>query len=95
LKVAIVFLHEAFRFEAWLVGNNRTVQRKYWKLFTESDWQTYHVATPAKGVDAIVDHIIISEPDFQDLNALTKQIEIQTLKFIREIETFLDSYSEL
>ena len=95
LKVAIVFIHKAFRFEAWLVGNNRAVQRKYWELFTESDWQTYHIAIPAKGVDAIVDHIIVSEPDFQDLNALTKQIEIETLKFIKAIETFLASYSEL
>ena len=33
LKVGIVFLHEAFRFEVWLFGNNKNVQAKYWKLF--------------------------------------------------------------
>jgi hypothetical protein len=27
LKVAVVFLHEAFRFEVWLVGYNRSVQK--------------------------------------------------------------------
>ena len=32
LKVAIVYLHEAFRFEVWLVGYNKKIQTKYWKL---------------------------------------------------------------
>ena len=89
LKVAIVFLHEAFRFEVWLVGYNRTVQTRYWKLFTESDWTKYHITTPAKGVDAILDHILIDNPNFHDLDVLTKQIERGTLNFIKEVETFL------
>jgi hypothetical protein len=89
LKVAIVFLHEAFRFEVWLSGYNRTVQTKYWKLFKESDWNKYNIVTPAKGVDAILDHILVDNPDFSDLDALTKQIEIGTLKFIKDVENFL------
>ncbi len=32
LKIAIVFLHETFRFEVWLAGYNKQVQSKYWKL---------------------------------------------------------------
>jgi hypothetical protein len=89
LKVAIVFIHEAFRFEVWLVGYNRTIQKKYWELFTLSNWTKYHIATPAKGVDAILDHIIIKNPDFSDLDILTKQIESGTLKFAKDIENFL------
>ena len=89
LKIAIVFVHDAFRFEVWLAGSNRTVQAKYWKLFRERDWRKYHIATPAKGVDAILDHILIDNPDFRDLDALTKQIERGTLKFIKDVETFL------
>ena len=27
LKIAIVFIHDTFRFEVWLAGNNRTVQK--------------------------------------------------------------------
>ena len=92
LKVAIVFLHEAFRFEVWLVGSNRTVQTQYWKLFIESDWNNYHIATPAKGVDAILDHIVIDTPDFRDLDTLTKQIERGTLTFIEDVENFLSTY---
>jgi hypothetical protein len=89
LKIAIVFNHDAFRFEVWLAANNRTVQTKYWKLFKESDWTKYHIATPAKGVDAILDHILIDNPDFRDLDELTEQIERDTLKFIKNIENFL------
>jgi len=48
-----------------------------------------HVATPAKGVDAILDHVLIDKPDFRDLDALTKQIERGTLKFIKDVEAFL------
>ena len=89
LKIAIVFIHDTFRFEVWLAGNNRTVQTKYWNLFRESDWKKYHITTPAKGVDAILDHIVINNPDFRDLDALTKQIERGTLEFIKNVETFL------
>ena len=89
LKIAIVFVHDTFNFEVWLAGNNRVVQTKYWKLFRELDWKKYHIVTPGKGVDAILDHILIDNPDFRDLDALTTQIERGTLNFIKDIETFL------
>lgn len=89
LKVAIVFIHDAFRFEVWLAGSNRAVQKEYWKFFTERDWEKYHVATPGKDVDAILDHILIENPDFSDLDALTEEIERGTMKFIEDVETFL------
>lgn len=41
LKIAIVFLHTAFRFEAWLSGLNRQVQTQYWELFKDSGWNKY------------------------------------------------------
>ena len=89
LKIAIVFVHDSFRFEVWLAGNNRAVQTEYWKLFREREWKKYHVATPAKGVDAILDHVLVDNPDFRDLDALTKQIERGTLEFIKDVESFL------
>jgi hypothetical protein len=89
LKIAIVFVHDAFRFEVWLAASNRTVQTEYWKLFSERDWEKYHIVKPAKGVDAILDHILIGNPDFRDFDTLTKQIENGTLKFIKNVEAFL------
>ena len=55
LKIAIVFNYEAFRFEAWLSGRNRSVNRKYWETFKVRKWPAYRVVTPAKGVDSIVE----------------------------------------
>jgi hypothetical protein len=89
LKVAIVFLHEAFRFETWLSGANRTVQREYWKLVKEKKWEEYRIPSPAKGVDSILEYIVADSPDFRDLDTLTKQIERGTLKFIDDVEKFL------
>lgn len=89
LKILIVFLHETFRFEVWLAGVNKKIQTKYWKLFIEKDWGKYHIASTTKGVDYIINHVLIDNPDFSALDTLTKQIEKGTLKFTEDIENFL------
>jgi hypothetical protein len=92
LKIAIVFLHESFRFEVWLAGNNKQVQAKYWKLFKESGWSKYRIVPTTKGVDSILEYRVADNPDFNDLGALTKQIESNTLEFISEVEGFLSQH---
>jgi len=92
LKIAIVFLHEAFRVEVWLSANNKQVQQEYWKLFRESDWNKYHVVSTTKGVDSIVEYILVDNPDFSDVDTLTQQIEEGTLKFITDVESFLSAH---
>jgi len=89
LKIAIVFVHESFRFEVWLGGFNKRIQTEYWKLFKEKNWNKYHIVSSIKGVDSIIEHILLENPDFGDLNNLTKQMEMGTLKFIKDIENFL------
>jgi hypothetical protein len=92
LKVAIVFNYEAFRFEAWLSGANRQVQRKYWELFKESHWADYRVVTPAKGVDSIVECNLAEDFNFGDLDNLTASIEENTIKFINDVEKFFSDH---
>ncbi|MBN1785669.1 MAG: hypothetical protein JW825_01585 [Candidatus Methanofastidiosa archaeon] len=89
MKVAVVFIHEKCRFEAWLAGYNKQAQAKYWKLFKEGKWDKYHVPSTTKGVDSIVECVLAENPDFNDLDALTKQIEEGTLNFIKDVEEFL------
>ncbi len=89
LKIALVFIHETFRFEVWLAGKNKQVQSKYWTLFSESDWNKYHIVSSTKGVDSIIEHIIVADPDFSDLDALTSLIEWGTYKFIKDIESII------
>ena len=81
LKIAIVFNYEAFRFEAWLSGSNRQVQRKYWELFRDSPWTEYRVVTPAKGVDSILECNLAEDFDFGNLDSLTASIEKNAVEF--------------
>jgi hypothetical protein len=92
LKIAIVFVHKAFRFEVWLSGSNRKVQAEYWDMIRESGWEKYNLIPPGKWVDSILEHILIESPDFGDLDALTKQIERGTLEFTEEVEEFLSKH---
>ena len=92
LKVAIVFIHDTFRFEVWLAGYNKQVQSEYWRLFKESDWNKYHIVSTTKGVDSIVECILVDSPDFSDLDTLTEQIERATLRFIEDVEGFLSKH---
>jgi hypothetical protein len=88
LKIAIVFLHDAFRFEVWLSGKNKQVLAKYWELLKESGWDEYKIVKPGKGIDSILEYILVDDPDFSDLDALTAQIESETLAFIADVESF-------
>ncbi|MBN2089870.1 hypothetical protein JW964_09655 [candidate division KSB1 bacterium] len=92
LKIAIVFNHDTFRFEVWLGGYNKQVQSKFWKVFQESDWKKYHIVSTTKGVDSIIEYILVDNPDFSDLNNLTKQIESEALIFIEDVKIFLSQY---
>ena len=92
MKIAIVFNYDAFRFEVWLAGYNKQVQTKYWKLFKESDWNKYYIVSTTKGIDSIIEFILVDNPDFSDLDNLTKQIERGTMKFIKDIENFLSKH---
>ncbi len=91
LKIAIVFNYDAFRFEAWLAGGNRKVQRQYWELFKDGQWPEYRVSTPGKGVDSILECDLASDFDLDDPDALTSIIETTTVAFIDDIERFLSS----
>lgn len=89
LKIAIVFVYDTFRFEVWLAGYNKKVQTEYWELFKELNWDKYHIPSTTKGADSIMEYILVENPDFGDLETLTRQIEEGTLKFIDEVEDFL------
>jgi hypothetical protein len=92
LKIAIVFNYEAFRFEAWLAGANRQVQRRYWECFRNSHWPEYRVATPAKGVDSILECNLAEDFDFGDFDSLTARIEEKAIQFIEDVERFLSDH---
>ncbi|MCE1252104.1 MAG: hypothetical protein LWX83_00980 [Anaerolineae bacterium] len=92
LKIAIVFVYDRFCFEVWLGGYNKQVQAQYWQMFKENGWDKYTLVADPKSVDAIMAHILVAEPDFSVPQELTAQIEQGVLKFIADIELFLNSH---
>lgn len=91
LKIAVVFVYDAFRFEIWLSGYNRQVQAKYWQLVCDSGWSQYHLVEDPLKADSILEHILVEEPDFDDPDVLTGQIEKGTLAFITDVEKFIST----
>jgi len=90
LKIAIVFIHEKARFEAWLAAGNRRIKAQYVQLFTERGWDKTPITKTGKGVDAIIEDVLDENPDFDCIDALTAKIEDGALKFIRDIQGFLN-----
>ena len=91
LKIAVVFIYDAFKFEVWLAGSNKNVQKEYWELFTERRLDKYHVPSSIKGRDSIVEKVLVENPDFSDLDSLTEEIETGTLKFMGDVVEFLSN----
>ena len=92
LKIAVVLIHDTIRFEVWLVGYNKQIQTKYWKLFKENDWNKYHTPSTMKDADYIIEYTLTDNPDFSDLDSLTTLIEKKTMNFVKDIEVFLSKH---
>lgn len=82
LKIAVVYLHEGNRFEAWLGGINRKVQAEYIRLLSNKNTGKYRLSKALPGVDSIIESILIENPDFDHAEELKKQIEAKTAEFI-------------
>ena len=90
LKFVIILNHELLNFSICLSGQNKSIRKKYWKMFRESDWNKYHLAESINNSLSIIDHTIVEKPDFDNRPALTEQIETESLKFINELREVLE-----
>jgi hypothetical protein len=59
-------------------------------LFKNSHFSKYRIPEHLKGSDSIVEHHLVVHPDFDDLEALTKQIETGVFEFIEEMVSLLE-----
>jgi len=85
LKIAIVFNYQKNCFEIWLAGQNKQIQKKYWEIFKESDWNKYHIPDSLAEGYSIVNDILIENPAFDDFDSLIGQIESKSIKFIEDM----------
>ncbi len=89
LKFVLILNHKLMQFEICLSGQNKGIRKKYWELFKDSDWNKYHIAESINNSLTIIDHIIVKNPNFNKLNKLTEQIEMESMKFMNEIQDIL------
>jgi hypothetical protein len=89
LKVAIVFVHDTCRFDAWLASRNASYRKKYWQFFKDRGYDKHRMVPSSNAVDPILEHTLVADPDFGDQYALTEQIERGVMKFIEDVEGFL------
>lgn len=89
LKIAIVYLHEEARFEAWLGGINRKIQAEYIELLRRKDIGEYTLSELSPGVDSIIEATLVDQPDFDQLEELKMQIEKKVIEFAYDMLSFL------
>jgi len=89
LKIAIVYLHEQNRFEAWLGGANRKVQAEYIKALKGADIGSFRLSEVSPGVDSIIELQILEQPDFDKPEELMQVIESKVLEFAESIKVLV------
>lgn len=89
LKIAVIYLHEQNRFEAWLGGGNRKVQAEYIERLKQMDIGSYQLSRINPGVDSIIELRIVEQPDFDRAEDLMQDIESKTIEFINNILSIL------
>ncbi|MGB0895811.1 MAG: DUF7000 family protein [Flavobacteriaceae bacterium] len=82
LKLGFVLNHLEMRFEIWLLGNTIPVQNKYWELLKNSKWNKDQLEMPKY---AILELTLVENPDFNNLNALTAQLDAKLIQASDEI----------
>jgi len=83
LKLGLVFNHNHVRFEAWLLGQTKDIQEKYWKLLKNTKW----INDSEMPKYSIFEVILVDNPDFNDLDTLTENIKNKLISIAEDIST--------
>ncbi len=82
LKLGLVLNHKKMRFEIWLLGQTIPIQENYWQFFKTTKWNKDRTTKPQY---SILETVLIENPDFNDLDLLSQQIEDNLVIISREI----------
>lgn len=85
LKIAIVYLHPSMRFEAWLCGTNKSIQRIFHDRFQSMDIKGYQLSPILPDVDSILETILLQDPDFNDLPSMKEMLQKRLDGFIKDL----------
>lgn len=82
LKLGLVLNHPKMQFEIWLLGQTIPIQEKYWQFFKSTKWNKDRTTKPKY---SILETVLIENPDFNDWDLLTQQIEEKLIIVSSEI----------
>lgn len=80
--MGLVLNHTKMQFEVWLLGQTIPIQEKYWEYFKSTKWNKSRTTRPQY---SILETTLIANPNFNDLDELSQQIENQLLLVTDEI----------
>jgi len=90
LKIVIIFEHKTMTFEVWLSGQNKEIRRKYKEFFRNNGFKKYTIFSATEDNLSIIEHSLIKNPNFDNLDYITEQIEEKTMIFINKILDFIE-----
>jgi hypothetical protein len=71
LRFGIVLNHSKMRFELWLMGQNKEIQKRYWDMLEASQWNQGRSTRPQY---AELEIVLVDNPNFENTDALTVNI---------------------
>jgi len=89
LKFTIVFDHQKIQFEIWLTAQNQQIRNKYSELITEKEFGENYIST--SNPYSIIEYLVIENPNFDNLDKITNEIEEGVKTFLRDVASTLDN----
>ena len=90
LKIALVYLHKANRFELWLSANNRKLQKEWIDVLNQVENLDYRVSELGVGIDSIVEYIVHVSPNFEAKESLKQSLAMNIDRFIKAMEGLIN-----
>lgn len=89
LKLAVVYVHRKGTFELWISGKNRSVLKKYEKVFAQLPPLSSPRFHERDNRDAILEFTLVETPDFSSLEKLEQSVLLAALEIARAVERML------
>lgn len=80
--MGVVLNHTDMQFEIWLLGQTIPIQEKYWEYFKSTKWNQGRTTKPQY---SILEANLIVNPNFNDLDKLSEQIQNALVSVTEEI----------
>ncbi|GLC80336.1 DUF7000 family protein [Lacrimispora brassicae] len=88
LRFGIVLNHEKIQIELWLMGQNAPVQKEYWEILKDTNWNKNINEMPQYSV---LEVCLEDNIDFEKKEEMTQVILERAMSLSEEIQMFLQS----